>query len=572
MSQPAPPSVSQPEKPAEPMPIPVPPESQQKVPQQKKMAGTALLLSLSTLLSRVLGLVREQVFAALLGAGFYGDAFATAFRLPNLLRDLFAEGALSAAFQPAFLSARKQRGLSQAQHLANVVATGLLLVVSGLVLFGVVFAPALVDSWATGFSSVAGKAELTVNLTRIMMPFLLLVSLAALAMGMLNAEGRFAPPALAPALFNVATVVTGLSLWAFGIGPSRFAATAWAIATLVGGLLQLGLQLVPLFRMGYRFRPSVDFRNPAFLSVLKTMAPATIGLLATQVNIYISTKFASTEQGATAWLYYAFRLLQLPIGMFGVAVGTVALQRAADSASETDLAQALAGVRDTLTRGLRLVTFYSLPTAVVFYLLAEPILSVVYQRGAFSAHDTLSVAVALRDYAVGLVFYAAVKVVVPVFYALRRARLPVLATVVTVTVSVLFNLALHPLYGYRVLALGTSVGAAVNVLLLLVFFERRFGGVWTAQQLLAYARMAVASLGMGVFLWFAAPILMGAVARTETYGNAPAQVPLLRSVLSLFVLLGLSGGVYVGLCGLFRVSELDDLWQAMRRRINKQTT
>ena len=177
------------------------------------MAGAALLLSLATLLSRVLGLVREQVFAALLGAGFYGDAFTTAFRLPNLLRDLFAEGALSAAFQPAFQAARKNEGLVVAQRLANLVGTCLLIVVSALVILGVIFAPEMVQQWATGFSLVAGKAELTVQLTRIMMPFLLLVSLAALAMGMLNAEGRFTPPALAPALFNLATVLTGLGLW-----------------------------------------------------------------------------------------------------------------------------------------------------------------------------------------------------------------------------------------------------------------------------------------------------------------------------------------------------------------------
>ena len=227
----------------------------------RRMAGAALLLSLATLLSRVLGLVREQVFAALLGAGFYGDAFTTAFRLPNLLRDLFAEGALSAAFQPAFQAARKNEGLVVAQRLANLVGTCLLIVVSALVILGVIFAPEMVQQWATGFSLVAGKAELTVQLTRIMMPFLLLVSLAALAMGMLNAEGRFTPPALAPALFNLATVLTGLGLWLFGAGQSRGAAMGWAVATLCGGALQLGLQLVPLYRSGYRFRLAFDWHS-----------------------------------------------------------------------------------------------------------------------------------------------------------------------------------------------------------------------------------------------------------------------------------------------------------------------
>jgi putative peptidoglycan lipid II flippase len=533
------------------------------------MAGAALLLSLATLLSRVLGLVREQVFAALLGAGFYGDAFATAFRLPNLLRDLFAEGALSASFQPAFQAARKQEGFAAAQRLANLVATCLLVVVSGLVILGVIFAPEMVDTWATGFSEVAGKAELTVKLTRIMMPFLLLVSLAALAMGMLNAEGRFTPPALAPTLFNLATALTGLGLWLFGVGQSRAAATGWAIATLVGGALQLGLQLVPLYRSGYRFRLAFDWRDSGLRSVLKAMAPATIGLMATQVNIYISTKFASTEQGATACLYYAFRIMQLPIGMFGVAIGTVALQRAADNASETDLAVALDGVREILRRGLRLVTFYSLPTAVAFYLLAEPILGVIYQRGAFKAADTEMTAVALRYYALGLIFYAAVKVVVPVYYALKLARVAVLATIAAVLISVLLNIVLHPHYGYRALALSTSIGAAVNLLVLLLVFLQRYGGLVQSQMVLALLRMTVASAVMGLVLWMLAPLLLGPGVHAAGFAQGPTGVPLWRAIGGLGLLVGLGGLVYAGLCRVMRVGEIDDLLSAVRRRLPK---
>ena len=197
------------------------------------------MLSVATLLSRVMGLVREQVFAALLGAGFYGDAFTMAFRLPNLLRDLFAEGALSAAFQPAFIEQKKHHSLEAAYRLANLVMTVLLLVVGGLVLLGIACSPQLVDSWAAGYAQTPGKAELTVLLTRIMMPFLLLVSLAAVAMGMLNAQQRFVAPALAPALFNLATIVVGGLLWGLKVGRTRGAAIAWAVATLLGGALQL---------------------------------------------------------------------------------------------------------------------------------------------------------------------------------------------------------------------------------------------------------------------------------------------------------------------------------------------
>ncbi|HNN93354.1 MAG TPA: murein biosynthesis integral membrane protein MurJ [Pseudomonadota bacterium] len=533
----------------------------------QRLAGAALWLSLATLVSRVLGLVREQVFAALLGAGFFGDAFTMAFRLPNLLRDLFAEGALSAAFQPAFQAARKQEGAAAAQRLANLVGTCLLFVVGLLTLLGVLFAPQMVAHWAQGFALIPGKTELTVLLTRIMMPFLLLVSLAALAMGMLNAQERFTPPALAPALFNLATVVTGLALWGLGIGRSQGAAVAWALATLLGGGLQLGLQLVPLHREGYRPRLAFDLRHPGLRTVVRSMAPATIGLMATQVNIYVSSQFASSEQGAVSWLYYAFRLIQLPIGMFGVAVGTIALQRAADAASESDLSVAIEGIRTTLRRGLRLVTFYSLPMMVLFYVLAVPILGIVYQRGEFRAEDTLATASALRYYALGLVFYSAVKVIVPIFYALRAARVAVLATVLTVLCSVAFNVLLHPRFGYRALALSTSVGAAVNFGVLFAVFMSRYGGLLQAQVVLAVLRMAAAATVMGLVLHALSPLCLGAAASAEGFMAGPSHVPLWRAILGLGVLGGAGGLSYALLCALMQVEEVGEVLATLRRRL-----
>jgi putative peptidoglycan lipid II flippase len=423
----------------------------------------------------------------------------------------------------------------------------------------------LVDTWAQGYAAVPGKAELTILLSRIMMPFLLLVSLAALAMGMLNAEGRFTPGALAPALFNVATVVTGLGLWLFGIGRTRAAAIAWSIATLVGGGLQLAVQVVPLLRSGYRPRLLFDFGDARLRAVLLAMVPATVGLMATQVSIYISSSFASQEDGAVTWLNVAFRLLQLPIGMFGVAVGTVALQRAADSASEADLQQAMSGVRETLRRGLRLVTFFSLPTAVAFFVLAEPILGVIYQHGAFTAHDTQSAASALRYYSLGLLCYAAVKVVAPVFYALRRQRIPVLATFAAVGLSVGLSLLLHPSYGYRALALATSAGAFVNLAVLLLVFARSYGGVFPAATLLAFLRMAAASLVMGVVLSWGSPAALGAA----QHAQGLAALPLWRAVGGLGLLVLLGGFVYAGLCGLMQVDEVGDVLSGLKRRLQR---
>jgi putative peptidoglycan lipid II flippase len=384
-------------------------------------------------------------------------------------------------------------------------------------------------------------------------------------MGMLNAEERFTTPALAPALFNLATVLTGLGLWLCGIGRSRLAAIAWALATLGGGGLQLGIQLVPLYRSGYRLRLGFDWGDRRLRTVVAAMAPATVGLMATQINIYISSSFASAENGAVTWLNVAFRLLQLPIGMFGVAVGTVALQRAAESAGESDLKLALDGIRDTLRRGLRLVAFFSLPTAAALYVLAEPILGIIYQHGAFAPADTHAAAIALRYYALGLVFYAAVKVIAPVFYALKLARIPVLATFAAVLASVLFNVTLHPLYGYRALALSTSLGAAVNCAVLLGVFGRRHGGLLQPALLLGLLRMVVAAAVMGLLLLVLGPLLLG----VGITADGLLQLPLWRSASGLALLIAVGAAAYGGLCGLLQVGEVGEVTEALRRRLRR---
>jgi putative peptidoglycan lipid II flippase len=553
---------------------------------RKGLGRATALLSAATFLSRVLGLCREQAFAALLGAGYYGDAFTMAFRLPNLLRDLFAEGALSSAFQPVFARRLREGGPEAAYRLANLVQTTLLGLLLLLTVLGIVLAPQMVQAWAAGYGAIPGKAELTVLLTRIMMPFLLLISLAAVAMGMLNAQERFVAPALAPALFNVSAVVVGVGLWLGGIRASEQAAIGWAVATLCGGALQFAVQLPALYRGGYRFRPRLDLRlsDPGLREILLTLAPATIGLMATQVNIYISSSFASAEDGAVTWLNVAFRLLQLPIGMFGVAVGTVALARASREAARalgpggsagpgavavagpgagdgSEMAEALAQVRETLRGGLRMVSFLTLPTLVGLLVLAEPIIAAIYQHGAFLRRDTTQAASALRYYGVGLLAYAAVKVVAPVFYALRLARVPVISTVLAVAANVAFNLALHPRYGFRALALGTSVAALCNLGTLLISFQRRYGGLLRQDLLLALLRMAVAAAVMGVAVSGADGALVAVAPSLE----AGAGGALLR----LAVGVPLGAVVYGALCRLAGVQEMAQLSERVLRRLRR---
>src|SRR5688572_9547165 len=309
-----------------------------------------------TFLSRIMCLVREQAFAALLGAGVYADAFQAAFRIPNLLRDLFAEGALSAAFVPTYARALKEGGPERAHRLASRLLTVLAVLLGVLVALGFVFARPLVGLLAPGFEAVPGKFDTTVALTRVMLPFLPLVSFAAVAMGMLNAHRRFAMPAFAPAVFNVVAVVWAVGLWGMGFGAAQVA-IGWAVGTLVGGAAQFLVQVPGLRAEGFRLRPEWAPGDPSLRAIAALMAPATVGLAAVQLNIFVNTAFASYEPGAVSWLPYAFRLLILRIGIFGVAVGTVVTTGLAYRAAAGDRA----GMADSVDRALRLLSFLTVP-------------------------------------------------------------------------------------------------------------------------------------------------------------------------------------------------------------------
>src|SRR5688572_5558435 len=459
------------------------------------MMRAAGLISSLTMLSRLLGLVREQVFAALLGAGFHADAFNAAFRIPNLLRDLFAEGALSAAFVPTYARAMAE-GEGRAHQLANRLLTFLGAVLAVLVVLGLVFAEPLVRLLAPGFEEVPGKLAETVRLTRLMLPFLPLVSFAAVAMGMLNARERYGTPAAAPAMFNVVTIGWAMVLWWMGYGAAEVA-VGWAVGTVLGGAAQLLIQVPGLWKAGWRPRLEWAPSDPGLRAIGRLMAPATIGLAAVEVNIFVSTIFASHEPGAVSWLTYAFRILYLPIGVFGVALGTIATTGLARRAAAGDMD----GLRETLRQSLRMLAFLTLPATVGLMVLAVPIIRLLFERGRFGSHDTERTAAALMLYAVGLVAYAGVKVLAPAFYSLGRARVPLLASASAVATNLVVLLALHSRIGYRAVALGTSLGALVNAIVLLSVFQSGFGGLRGAGLASPLARMAAAAAIMGPATW-----------------------------------------------------------------------
>lgn len=431
---------------------------------------SSLPLSLAILGSRVLGLVREMVFAALFGAGAVADAYQVAFRVPNLLRDLFAEGALSAAFVPTFTAALSNDSRARAELLADLVMSALLVTTGLITTLALIFAHPLVSLMTDAMAGDAAKLALAVQLTQIMLPILVVVSLAAVWMGMLNAQRRFVVPALAPALFNVVSIAVGIGLAIAGRSAIE-AIVAWSIGTMVAGIAQAGIQLVALMRTGYR--PRLRLRgittDKGVRRIVGMMAPAIIGIAAVNVNVFTNTIFAAElGDGPVAQLNYAFRLFYLPLGVFGMAIATVTMTEISAEAARGDRAALVRRTADGAWASWMLTS----ASAVGMFVLAEPIVRLVYRWGATSAADAVAIAAVLKYYVLGLVPYSLVKLYAPVFYGIDRARVPMVASIAGVAVNIAFNWSTHAELGAPGIALGTTLGALVNVGILWVMTRR----------------------------------------------------------------------------------------------------
>ena len=487
--------------------------------------------------SRVFGLVRDQVLASMFGAGDAMDAFNVAFRIPNLVRDLFAEGAMSAAFVPVFMRQLASGDRDSAWRLGNNVINALLVVTGVLVVLGIVFARPLVGAFAADYASVPGKLDLTVSLTRVMLPFLTLVAIAAAFMGMLNSLHRFFIPALAPAMFNIATILCAFLLVPlmprFGWPPIM----AIAIGALAGGAAQLALQWPLLRREGFSYAPFLNWKQDGLRRVLMLMGPGTIGLAATQVNVFVNTVLATSEgTGAVSWLNYAFRLMYLPTGLFGVSIATATIPAVSRHAARDDTA----AVRSTLAEGLSLMLVMNVPATVGLIVLSHPIVRVIFERRAFLPSDTAATAAALQFYAVGLLGYSIVRIASPTFYALGDSRTPVQISIASVAVNAILNVALARVLGYRGLALGTSIAALFNAAGLLWLLHARLHGLDDRRVLSSFARIAIASFVMGI----AAFGINGALAGWFPGDTFPQQaVRLLVTIVSALLVLVVSAHV-----------------------------
>ena len=520
----------------------------------KKAAG---VVALAVACSRVLGLVRELVLAALFGK-FATDIFYMAFRIPNLLRDLFAEGALSTAFITTFSKMIATEGDRSAWALANKMATLTTIFMSAITLLGVLFSPQLVGLIAPGFAPE--KAALTIQLTQVMFPFILLVSLAALVMGMLNAKNVFGMPAMASSFFNLGSIIAGVALgWWMDPHFGLRSLIGLSIGTLIGGLLQLVVQFPALRRVGFRFRPDFAWRDDGVRQILVLMGPAVIAASAVQVNVMVNSGFASTlGDGPVSWLTWAFRLMQLPLGIFGVAVGTVTLPVVSRFAAVQDLA----GVRSTLSHGIRLAFLLTIPCAAGLIFFAEPIISLIFQRGRFNYEATLQTAAALKFYAVGLVAYSSIKVIAPAFYALNRRNLPMVVSFF----SIATNYALNEIFtfqlgwGHRGLAFSTSLVAIINFGILYGMMIRQVGGLETRALLRNLGKLALACVPLVLVCLAAQRWLFAGLDRMAFGFKAVA-------VLGSISVAALVFGVAVAL---LKIEEVEDVLAMIRRKLGRK--
>jgi putative peptidoglycan lipid II flippase len=517
-----------------------------------KAAG---VIGLAVMCSRVLGLLREQVFAALFGAGAAMDAFTVAFRIPNLLRDLFAEGALSTAFVTVFAKTIARSGDPAAWRLANKVATLTIIALGVICLVGIVFSHELVALLAPGFDPA--KSALTVTLTRIMFPFILMVSLAALVMGMLNAKNVFGVPAMASSFFNAGSVLGGVSL-GFLIDPhfGPRALVGIAVGTLFGGALQLLVQLPSLLGEGYRFSPDFHWRDSGVGAIFGLMGPSVIAASTVQINVLVNSVFASQlGNGPIFWLAIAFRVMQLPLGLFGVALGTVSLPLL----SRLAVAGRLDAFRTELARALRLAFLLTLPATAGLMVLADPIMSVLYQHGKVTAAETFSAAGALRFYAVGLSGYAALKVLVNAFYAIGQRKTPMYVSFMAVGLNLVFNwiFTFHLGWGVQGLALSTGCVATCNFLVLYALMRRHLQRLETRLMGVLLIKVAAATTALVAVCLASMHWLLGGWA---TQALLPKLLELLLTVCVAMAVFGTAAHA-------LQVDELHRFTAAVRRRL-----
>jgi putative peptidoglycan lipid II flippase len=507
--------------------------------------------TIGTAISRFLGLVRESVFAYLFGAGMATDAFNAAFRIPNLFRDLFAETALSAAFIPPLTSAR-QKGKEEQNLLASNVFNMLLIVVGITVVLGIVLSPYIVKVIAFGFGAVPNKLGLTTALTSVIFPFLLFIAFAAWAMGYLNTEQEFFIPSLAPAFFNVLSIATPIVLYAYLVNHGVEPIFGMAIGVILGGLMQFLIQIPKLHNKGFRYRFYINLKDPGFKRILILFVPVAIGLAASRINVTVDIFLISLlAERSMTWLNYAFRIMHLPLGLFGIAVGTVALPTISRYVAEEKHSEA----KKTLFDSIRLVFFLTVASAAIIAFLSYPITRLIYERGKFTPFDTYATTQALILYIIGIPFVAGVRNTASVYYAYKDARTPMYASFTAVAVNIALNLLLMRIIGFRAFPLSTTISSFVNLAILFYFLPRKIGKFNILPLVKYFLLLVIAACAAGLAAMVINSFLTGAIG-----------IAFINQILNLLIS-GISAlAVFYSLCLILGLGEARDFLKRLIKR------
>lgn len=520
--------------------------------EKRRIAKATGIMALATGLSRVAGLIRDMVVAAVFGAGFAADAFFVAFTIPNLLRRFFAEGSLTAAFVPTFAEVHHRDGVEAGKEVLRICWTLLLVVMIGVTIFGMFASPWMVKLIGYGFIDIPGKLELTDLLNRIMFPYIFFISLVALLAGALNVQGHFLSPSLSPVLLNLAMIASALLLAPLFTKPI----VALAVGVLVGGAIQLLMQIPVLYRFGYDLRPDFRFGHPAVRRVARLMVPGIVGVAIYQINVVVTRLFASLlQEGSVSWLYYGQRLFEFPQGIFVVSLAQAVLPSMSRQLAGHDQP----GFRESLRFALSLILLVTLPAAVGMVYCAEAVYSLFFLGGAFTANDVAQSATALAWYAPGLVFVGISRVVAPTFYALQDTRTPVLVSFWTLLVSVVCSLLLMGPMQHAGLAVALTLSSIFNAAVLLWLLNRRLGGIELRCMLSLVLRLLPGLLAMSLVV-----VTLLGFADWQSKGAFWQRSVLLGGAVA-------GGAVaYLAGCWLCRVHEVKQGWEMLAGRLSRR--
>ncbi|GAM11853.1 hypothetical protein OR1_04172 [Geobacter sp. OR-1] len=520
--------------------------------EKRNVARAAGVLGAATILSRIMGMVRDMVVSRLFGAGLYTDAFFAAFQIPNMLRRFFAEGALTSAFVPTFSETLSKEGEEAARELANICFTLLTILMAVITLLGIIFSPQIVGLMFPGFRAVTEKYDLTVFLNRLMFPYIFFISLVALCMGILNTVRHFFTPAISTVFLNISMI---LCAWLLH---DRYEVpiTALAVGVLVGGVLQLLLQLPTLYRMGFPIRPSFAFRHPAVRRISLLMGPSIFGVGVYYLNITVGNILASLlPQGSVSYLYYAQRLFEFPQGIFTVSVAQAVLPSMSRQAASGEIP----ALKDTLAFGLRLILYITIPAMAGLIVCSTPIFSLLFMGGEFGFDKAQRCGEALVYYSLGLAFVAMVRVLVPAFYALKDTRTPVITAFIAFVINVVMSLILMGPLLHGGLALASTLSAFGNLALLAILLRRKLGPFGARGITAVATKSMVASIPVAMIAWWA----MGLTDWSQPGGR------LLKAGLMGGTVAGVAA-VYIGCTWLLRCDEVHDAFEMVRKKFNRK--